>query len=361
MLFQLVHNGLFAYNNTRLGAAQELIAGEAHHIHPGPDGVLNRRLAVDAELLQIHQAAAAQILDHRQTPAVTQLHQLRQGGSFAEAHDAVVAGVNLHKRPGLFGDGPVVVPQVGLVGGAHFLQLCAAGFHNIRHPEGAADFHQLPTGGDDLPPLGHIRQDQKHGGGVVVHHQGTLRPGQAAQKFLHMAVTGAPLTGLEVVFQGGIGLGHRLGSRRRPVRNTGTAQVGMQNDAGGVDDLPQRGLRLPGGIGHDLLAQASNLRQLLQLAAEDIPPEILQNLPHRLGHILRRNTLAQLLQGRLLHQLIHLGDLTQKLLIHISNPPDCFLGSIYPFQVQDKRPRNPQTRPKGPIRVFPNIPYSSVS
>ena len=90
----------------------------------------------------------------------------------------------------------------------------------------------------------------------------------------------------------------------------------MQNNAGGIDDFFQRGFCLTAGIGHDTGAQGLHRGHLLNFTGEDIFPQILQNLPHRLCDSLRRHALAEGEQQGLLHQFIYLGDLTQKLLIH---------------------------------------------
>lgn len=80
VLFQPVHVFLFAQKDTCLGFSQQLIAGEGYNIHPRLQGSLGRGLTVDAKPLQIHKAAAAQILENRLTMAMGQRHQLGKRG-----------------------------------------------------------------------------------------------------------------------------------------------------------------------------------------------------------------------------------------------------------------------------------------
>ena len=75
-----------AQNEPRLGPSQQLVPAEGDHVHPGLHTLLDRGFAVDAEGRQIHQGAAAQILDDRQAVLLPKLHQLRQGGPLGEAH-----------------------------------------------------------------------------------------------------------------------------------------------------------------------------------------------------------------------------------------------------------------------------------
>ena len=156
---------------------------------------------MDTEPAQIQQTAAAQIFNHRKVILMAQFHQIRQGRRLAEANDPVIAGMYLHQRFGAVVDCLFVVTQMGFVGGSYFFQLGAAAFHDFRNPEGAADFHQLSPGDDDLSALGQGRQHQEDGCSIVIHHQCALRAGEAAEDALHMAVAAAPFAGIQIEFQ----------------------------------------------------------------------------------------------------------------------------------------------------------------
>ena len=275
---------LLSQNDTGLRPAQQLITAKAHHIHPGPDAVLHRRLVVDAVVLQLHQRTAAQILHHRQAGAAAQGHDVAQGQGLGKTHDAVVAGMHLQQRTGLLPDGPFIVREVRLIGGAYLPEMAAAQLHDIRHPEGAADLHQLPAGGDDLAPLGQGAEDQHDGGGVIVDHHGTLGAGEAAQQLFHMVVAASPMARLHVILQRGIAPCDVVYGVRRPVGQAATAQIGMENDAGGVDDRPQRRQGLPCRHPADPVAQLLQRGEGRHLAAEDGGAQLLQHGTDPLRH-----------------------------------------------------------------------------
>ena len=239
VLFEYVHILLFAEDDARLRAAQKLVAGEADNVHPGTETLLHRGFALNAVFPEIHQTAAAQILDHGQTVAVAQLHQLGERRGLAEADDAVVAGVYLHNGLRLFADGPLVVVEMGLVGGAHLPEPCPAAFHDVGHPEGPADLYQLATGYGHLAPGSERREDQEHGGGVVVHHQCALRPGETAEERLHVAVAAAPAAAFQIIFQRAVVPGGIPGGCDGPGSKGGTAQIGVEDNARSVDHPPQ--------------------------------------------------------------------------------------------------------------------------
>ena len=309
-----------AQNDPGLGAAQQLVAGKGQHVHPGPYGRLDGGFIPKAQGGQVHQTAAAQVLNDRDVPGVPQLRQGGGGDAFREAHDAVVAGVDLQQGLRPVADGGGIVGKAGLIGGPYLPQHRAAGGHDIRHPEGPADLHQLPPGGDDLPTGGEGGEDQQHRCGVVVHNQGGLRSGETAQQRLHMGIPLAPLPGGQVVFQGGIAPGGVCRRGQSPPAETGPAQVGVEYHAGGVDDAPEGGQ--PGGPADfgNLSAEGAFRRQLRDGPCQDIRPESVQSLPDSFRHGGRRDLRRQRLQGGTAQQIIHLGDLAQQLFFHREPP-----------------------------------------
>ena len=212
-----------AQDNTRLGTAQQLVAAEGDDVHTGLYALLHGGLVVDTELFQIHQGAAAQVLNDRQALLPAQGNQFVQRHGLGKAHDLEVAGMYFQKRPGLRADGIFIVSQVGLVGGAHFPEGTAALDHDLRNPEGTADLHQLSPGGNDFTALAQGTEDQQHGGGVVVDHHGCLGAGDLADQGLDVVVAGATLALGQVIFQSGVTPGyggHCIGS---PLAQTGPA------------------------------------------------------------------------------------------------------------------------------------------
>ncbi len=64
-------------------------------------------------------------------------HLLARGGG-GKTHYLVITGVNLEQSCGAGGDGPLVIRGIGLVGRAHFPELCAALLHDLGDAKVAA-------------------------------------------------------------------------------------------------------------------------------------------------------------------------------------------------------------------------------
>jgi hypothetical protein len=222
--------------------------------------------------------------------------------------------VNLHQRPGVLPDGPLIVAQVGLVGGAHLPQQRAAALHDIRHPEGSADLHQLAPGRGHLAACGHGREDQQHRRRVVVDHHGALRPGEPAQQLLHMGIAQpAPAVG-HVILQRGVIPRHLLHGRRGPSGQARPAQIRVQHHAGAVDDAPQRRQTcLPGpGRRSGRTAPAESGSSAI-CAGQDAAAQLLQHLAHRLRHRLgRQPPRTRPAARKILQELVHLRDSPQQ-------------------------------------------------
>ena len=105
--------------------------------------------------------------------------------------------MDLQQHGGLITDGLLVVLEVRLVGGAHFPEEGAAGRHDLRQAEGAADLH-LP-GDDDLFSLGQGGKGQEHRGRVIVDHQGRLGTGELLKQHFQVVLAGAALAQIQVI------------------------------------------------------------------------------------------------------------------------------------------------------------------
>ena len=68
------------------------------------------------------------------------------------------------------------------VGRADFHQARRLG-HDLRQPEGAADFDELAARNDDFLVRGQRRQHEHGGGGVVVDHRGGFGAGQSVRMY----------------------------------------------------------------------------------------------------------------------------------------------------------------------------------
>ncbi len=132
-------------------------------------------------------------------------------------------------------DGGLVVAEVGAVGGADLDQGGAALTHDVRDAEAAADLDELAARNHDLAVAGEGREHEEQGGGVVVDGHGGLGAGDAAQEGLDVLVAAAALAGFEVVLEVAVAARDCRHGGDGGVRERRAAEVGVNDDAGGVD------------------------------------------------------------------------------------------------------------------------------
>ena len=85
-----------------LRSAQQLVAAECHHVDPGGDRLLDRRLGWLAQGAQVDDRAAAQVVHQQQAPLPRERRQFVQWRFLGEPNDAKVALMHLeqHARGG---------------------------------------------------------------------------------------------------------------------------------------------------------------------------------------------------------------------------------------------------------------------
>ena len=73
------------------------------HTRSAPAGhpLLHHRLVLQSVRSRVHEGTAAQVVQHHQSPAAGQIHQLLQGGRVDEALHPEVAGVNHQQHGGI--------------------------------------------------------------------------------------------------------------------------------------------------------------------------------------------------------------------------------------------------------------------
>ena len=307
-------------DDSRLRAAQQFIATETNHRRSRRETLLHHRLVHQSELSRVEQRAAPQVIHHRQATLSTQRDQVSQPRLGGKAHNAEIGMVRPQDQSHvlvLF-QRRRVVAQVSAVGRADLDQPRTTLRHYIRHAEAAADLHQLSPRDDHTPVLRQPGQRQEHRPGVVVDHQCRLRPGQFTQQPLgvHSAVTAPPRP--QVILQRGVAPPHRLHRRPCGGRERGSSQVGVDDDAGTVDDRAQRR--------NQPLSQKDACPCHQRCDARHIRPG-----PHLIAHHVERLTqrvhsLAvavcsdQFPHGLLAEQPVHAGELAQFLAGHPCHP-----------------------------------------
>jgi hypothetical protein len=128
-----------------------------------------------------------------------------------------------------------IVTHMRPVGRTHLDQPRPGGTHDVRDPERPADLDQFTPADRDPTLASQGGQGQHEGGRAVVHRErrlGTRQPGQGVPDG---RVPPTPLAGVQVHLE--IDGAGRSGECRDGIgRQRGTAQVGVEQDPGGVDD-----------------------------------------------------------------------------------------------------------------------------
>ncbi len=193
---------------------------------------------------RVQQSPRAQVIDQGNLGLLCQLDQLRQTGLRREPDEAEIGVMGAQNDAGSLAQGPFVVAQMGAVGRADLNQLCARLVEHFWYPETASDLDQLGARDDRLPAVGKGGQGKQDGRRVVVDDEGRFGACQLSQERFGVGVAVSALAGRQIVFERAVlGLGgdgqHRLargGAQGRPT------QVGVQDDAGGVDHRAQTAL-----------------------------------------------------------------------------------------------------------------------
>ncbi len=165
---------------------------------------------------------------------------------FGRRHEArlrEVAAVHDEDGAGVGADRRLVVGEMRAIGGAHLAEARAAPRENVGDAEGTADLDQLAPADDDLLPGGHGVERQHQGPGRVVHHQRVGGAGEPRE--LRAAVIGATAAraAVQVELEGAVAGRDGLDRADRGGRERRAAEVGVQHDAGGVDDARERWVR----------------------------------------------------------------------------------------------------------------------
>ena len=133
-------------------------------------------------------------------------------------------------------DGLGVVAQVRAIGRTHLAQAGPAPQHDVGDAELPADLDQLAPRHHDLAAAGQRLEGQEDGRGVVVDDQRVLGAGEAPQETVHVGVARSAFLGHEIQLQIAVGRGDRRHPGDRGVAEEGAAEIGVENDPGGIDD-----------------------------------------------------------------------------------------------------------------------------
>ena len=153
-----------------------------------------------------------------------------------EPLDAEVGWMDAQNGRGAVADRQCVVVQSRPVCRAHFAQPRARLRHHIRHPEAAADLDQLASRHQHLAAARDGRQRQERRRRAIVHHDRRFGARNAAQQGFSVCRTRATRPGRQIELEIAVAGTERpelLDRRRSQWR---ASEVGVDDDAGGVDD-----------------------------------------------------------------------------------------------------------------------------
>ena len=233
-----------AQDDARLGSAEQLIARKADNISARGNAFLGGGFVRQAKLSRFKKTAAAQVRHRQQSSAVRQFCQRRERDRFGEAAYQKIAGMDIEQHGRFCSDGCLVVAQARAVGGAHFDEARAALAQHIRNAKAAANLYQLPTRDDDLAPCCQRAEDDEHRRRVVVGHQRIFCPGQFSQQSAHMGMARAAFAGFKIVFKICVALGDLDDGLKAFLAERRSPQIGIDDDAGGVEYRAQAGALL---------------------------------------------------------------------------------------------------------------------
>ena len=180
--------------------------------------------------------AAAEVLDQRDAQLAAQLGQLEQPRSLREAVDPEVAPVHAQDQRGLGVKRLTVVGQARAVGGSNLLEPRTALAQHLRDPERATDLHQLAAAHEYVSALGQRVDGEQHGGRVVVDDHGGFGSYDLPESRLGVHLAVSALAGHEIELEVRVGRGHERDAPCRLGRQGGAAEIGVDQDPGGVDE-----------------------------------------------------------------------------------------------------------------------------
>ena len=146
--------------------------------------------------------------------------------------------MNLEQYARIRTDGRTVVLEPCLVGRADFDQAGTALTDHIRHTEAAADLHELTSRHDHLAAVAERREHEQDGRRAVVDRERGFGRRQLAQQRLDRLGPRSAPAGREIEFEIAVGGGDLRDRRYRLGCERSAAEIGVQNDARGVDGSP---------------------------------------------------------------------------------------------------------------------------
>jgi hypothetical protein len=234
------HQRRIAGDDPGLRPTEQLVAAHRDDRGPGAQCVARRRLAGEPVGVERDEQAAAEIVNERHVRLARERNELLDGDVGDESLHREVRAVDLEDRAGVGTQHAAIVVEMRAVRRAYLAQPRAALGHDIGNAEASPDLDQLPTRDDRLSALGHCIEHEHERGRAVVHDQRVLGAGELAQQRGRVRVARSPGAALEIVFEVAEALGDGIDGRAGGRGQRRASEVGVQDDAGGVDRRAQR-------------------------------------------------------------------------------------------------------------------------
>lgn len=185
----------------------------------------------------------------------------------------------------------------------------AALLHDFGNAEAVADLDEFATRNNDFAAAGERRESDQYCGGAIVDDDGGFRAGEAFDEAREMNVAFATSAGGEIVFEIGISHGGALEFGDNGGGEGGAAEIGMKDDAGGVDDRAEgRGEFVFDGRKDALFdGFGGNGGFGGELAGEDGAADLGQNFANRGHRVVAVDGFAEIGDGRAKEELIDGG------------------------------------------------------
>ena len=267
-----------------LGPTQELVAAESDDVGAGLERSFKVGLGAEPERGGLSKQAGAEIVNNGETRWLRDLRQSLDADLADETGLAEVRAVHFEEHPGLGPDRFLVVSNVRAIGGAHLNEPGPALGDDRGHPERTPDLHQLPTGDDDLVPLGELVQHQDHGRGVVIHDQGVAGAAQLSEQPRTVVVARPTRAALEIVFQIRVPVGDFRERRPGGRRQRRPPQIRVQRYTRGVDHAAERALIHRPQLTVRPRGDLRFVGRRRAVTGRQLPPQILQRSSKGTGH-----------------------------------------------------------------------------
>src|SRR5579871_6148489 len=243
----------FPGDDAGLRAAEKFVAAEHYDVRAGFDAMADEGLD-DAVRGEIDEAAGAEVFDKREISARGESGEILQRWFVGEAGDLEIRWVNAEEHARFFGDGVFVVCEARAVGGADFTECGAALRHDFRDAEAVADFDEFAARDEDFAVASEGGEDEEDGGGAVVDDDSRFGAGEAFEELRGVNIALAAGAHFEVVLEIRILRGGAAEFFDGGFGERGAAEVGVEDDAGGVDHgLERLGKDLLDGVGDFVL------------------------------------------------------------------------------------------------------------